>query len=69
MKDLEEVLKNLKEGKCRDPDGLIREIFMEGIIGTDLKKSMLILFNKILGLFPLCSGLPIFMPFIKAGGK
>ena len=47
MNDLDEVLKNLKEGKCRDPEGLIREMFMEEVIGTDLKKSMLILFNKI----------------------
>ena len=47
MNDLDEVLKNLKEGKCRDPEGLIRVMFMEEVIGTDLKKSMLILFNKI----------------------
>ena len=47
MEDLDEALKQLKSGKCRDPDGLIRELFKEGVIGEDLKKSMLILFNKI----------------------
>ena len=47
MKDLDEALKELKAGKCRDPDGLIREIFKEEVLGEDLKKSMLILFNKI----------------------
>jgi hypothetical protein len=39
--DLEEALMQLKSGKCRDPDGLIRELFKEGVIGEDLKKSML----------------------------
>ena len=47
MEHLDEALKQLKSGKCRDPDGLIRELFKEGVIGEDLKKSMLILFNKI----------------------
>ena len=36
MKDLEAVLKNLKNRKCRDPDGIIREIFKEEVIGDDL---------------------------------
>ena len=27
MKDLEKALKRLKTGKCRDPEGLINEIF------------------------------------------
>ena len=27
MYDLDKALKQLKSGKCRDPDGLIREIF------------------------------------------
>ena len=43
MKDLEDALKELKTGKCRDPDVLIREIFKEEVIGEDLKKSMIIL--------------------------
>ena len=47
MNDLDKALKGLKTGKCRDPDGLIRELFKEEVIGEDLKKSMLVLFNKI----------------------
>ena len=45
--DLEEAIKSLKNGKCRDPEGIIREIFMEDSMGEDLKQSMLILCNKI----------------------
>ena len=46
LSDLENALKRLKDGKCRDPDGLIREIFKEEVIGDDLKKSLLVLLNK-----------------------
>ena len=47
MSDLENAIKTLKTGKCRDPEGIIREVFMEQCIGDDLKQSLLILFNKI----------------------
>ena len=47
MKDLEKALKRLKTGKCMDPEGLIRDIFKEGVIGDNLKESLLIMFNKI----------------------
>ena len=47
MEDLEDALKSLKTGKCRDPEGIIREIFMEDSIGEDLKKSLLMLCNKV----------------------
>ena len=47
LHDLEEALKELKNGKCRDPEGLVREVFKEDVIGDDLKHSLLILFNKI----------------------
>ena len=47
MKKLDFVLQNLKSGKCRDPDGIIREIFKHEVIGEDLKKSLLIMLNKI----------------------
>ena len=42
MKDLEEAIKELKTGKCRDHEG-----FKEEALGDDLKKSLLILYNKI----------------------
>ena len=32
---------------CRDPDGLLRELFQEDVIGEDVKKSMLVMYNKI----------------------
>ena len=47
MKDLEEAIKELKTGKYRDPEGFIREVFKEDALGDDLKKSLLILYNKI----------------------
>ena len=45
MEDLDKVLKNLKSNKTRDPHGLINEIFKPGVIGEDLKKGILELFN------------------------
>ena len=47
MTDLEKVLKSLKKEKCRDPNGLINELFKDEIAGKDLKVSMLKLFNRI----------------------
>ena len=45
--DLEAAIKSLKTGKCRDPEGIIREIFMEDTMGDDLKQSLLIMCNRI----------------------
>ena len=47
MEDLENVLKGLKTNKARGPDGLSRAIFRNSTIGTDLKKSLLKMFNKL----------------------
>ena len=47
MKDLEAVLKSLQTGKCRDPEGMIQDIFKEEVIGDDLKESLLMLLNKV----------------------
>ena len=47
MADLEDAIRSLKTGKCRDPEGIIREIFMKDSMGEDLKQSLLILCNKI----------------------
>ena len=44
MDELEEAL---KEGKYTDPEGLNRELFKEEVMGNDLKRSMLTMFNKI----------------------
>ena len=41
------VLKTLKQGKSRDPNGWVRDLFFSDIAGKDLKVSILKLFNKI----------------------
>ena len=45
--DLEGALCDLKNNKSRDNEGLINEIFKIGVIGEDLKKSLLLLFNRL----------------------
>ena len=45
--DLEKVLKELKKNKSRDPHGLINELFKPGVIGSDLRGSLLSLLNGI----------------------
>ena len=45
IKELEAILKALKNNKCMDPIGLRNEIFKEGCVGKDLKEAMLKLFN------------------------
>ena len=47
IQDLEKVFKVLKKDKCRDPNGLINEIFSTEVAGKDLKKSLLMLLNSI----------------------
>ena len=47
MDDLDQALRQLKERKATDPTGLVNELFMINNIGDDLKKSILILMNKI----------------------
>ena len=47
MNQLEFVLKNLKNGKSRDPKGWVNELFKSDIAGEKLKVSMLMMFNKI----------------------
>ena len=45
--DLEKALANLKNNKSRDFEGLINEMFKENVIGTNLKYSLLKMFNLI----------------------
>ena len=47
MSDLETALKGLKTNKSRDNEGYVNEIFKPGVIGTDLKLSMLTMFNEL----------------------
>ena len=47
MQNLDKALSDLKIGRSRDPEGLINEIFKNNVIGNDLKKSLLLMFNNI----------------------
>lgn len=47
IEDLERALKGLKNNKSRDHAGFVNEIFKPGVIGSDLKKSLLIMFNNL----------------------
>ena len=44
--ELSKVLNSLKHNRCRDPQGLINEIFKSSVAGTDLHKALLLLLNK-----------------------
>ena len=46
MIELEKVLKHLKSGKSKDFEGYIPELFKEGVIGNNLKESLLMMFNQ-----------------------
>ena len=45
MRHLEAALKALKRDKARDPHGWVNEIFMDGVAGHNLKRSLLHMFN------------------------
>ena len=45
--DIIESLDSLQNGKCRDPLGLVNEIFKPPLAGSDMVKSLTILMNKI----------------------
>ena len=47
MEDLNSALKSLKNNKSMDPNGMINEVFKEEYIGNDLKRALLMMFNKI----------------------
>ena len=46
MNQLEVVLKKLQEGKSRDPNGWVRDLFKSEVAGTQLKMSLLMMMNK-----------------------
>ena len=47
MNDLEKALSSLKNNKSRDHAGYSNELFKSEIIGSDLKLSLLLMFNKL----------------------
>merc|ERR1719319_1915010 len=46
-KELHKVLEQLKKNKSRDPHGLANEIFKNEVAGSDLKRAILVLMNRI----------------------
>ena len=51
----------MKKNKGRDPHGFINELFRPGVIGNDLKKSLLMLLNRI----KMELSIPAFMQFVN----
>ena len=47
IKQIDKVLKSLKNNKARDPLMIANELFKDGVIGTNLKKSLVDLLNKV----------------------
>ena len=47
MSDVEKIVKNLKNNQTRDPIGMINELFKPGVMGQDMKKSVLLLVNGV----------------------
>ena len=47
MQNLDIALSKLKNKKSRDFEGYANEMFKDGVIGSDLKMSLLMMFNKI----------------------
>ena len=47
MSDLKKALKDLKTKRSRDPEGFINKSFKKDVIGTDLKESLLMMFNRL----------------------
>jgi hypothetical protein len=71
VKDLDKVLKGLKNNKTRDPQGLINEIFKPGVLSNDLKLAMLDLFNRIKKeqKIPSFCNLPTSPPYTRRKGR
>ena len=47
LKNLENAIKELKNEKARYPNGLVNELFKEGVAGKDFRIALLSFFNKI----------------------
>ena len=47
LDDLKKVLRALKNGKSRDPQGMLNELLKPGVAGIDFQKSFLLLANQI----------------------
>ena len=47
LSELESTLNNLNKGRARDPEGFCAELFQNNVMGESLKKSLLIMLNKV----------------------
>ena len=47
IKDLDKVIKSLKKNQTTDPSGMISELFLPGIMGSDLQSGVISLINGI----------------------
>ena len=47
MADLDRALSCLKNNKSRDHAGYANELFKSGVIGSDMKNSLLLMFNRL----------------------
>ena len=47
LSDLERAIRNLKKNKSRDFEGYLNELFKSGVAGEDLKKSLLLMCNRL----------------------
>ena len=47
MTDILKATKSLKKNQCRDPNGLIHELFHQDVMGQDLKRALLFLMNGV----------------------
>ena len=47
IEKLEKVLNGLKRNKARDPMGLANELFKNGVIGSNLKDSLVMFLNQV----------------------
>ena len=71
IKELEDVLKSIKKGKSRDPEGISRDIFHDSIIGSNLKESLLVMFNQLKqqGIIPHFMKKALISPIPKKGSQ
>ena len=46
MTELNKVLKNLKNQKCKDPANFVYDLFQDGVVVSDLRNSIIMLVNQ-----------------------
>ena len=64
-------IKSLKKNQTRDPSGMINELLLPGVMGTDMKKAVLCLMNgvKNTGYFPPFMQMADICTIFKSGSR